>query len=172
MHIVFIRLQANSAILLTIILLFTLKNWFSKTKLPPTIHLYWDNICSLWATSVRMYPCSLGLPTSALVYSYKCPHPLALLLDTNNCGLRMGRDYRERFPCHRRQRKRLNSDTGMHHGTCVTHVPWCMSGSLTGSDEKNVPGIPGTCSNHSFTYLSKRPIDTILGNSGKYKSRV
>ena len=22
-----------------------------------------------------------------------------------------------------------NSD--MHHGTCVTHVPWCMSGSLT-----------------------------------------
>ena len=23
------------------------------------------------------------------------------------------------------------SDTDMHHGTCVTHVPWCMSGSLT-----------------------------------------
>ena len=22
------------------------------------------------------------------------------------------------------------SDTGMHHGTCVTHVPWCMPGSL------------------------------------------
>ena len=21
----------------------------------------------------------------------------------------------------------------MHHGTCVTHVPWCMSGSLTSS---------------------------------------
>ena len=24
------------------------------------------------------------------------------------------------------------SDTDMHHGTCVTHVPWCISGSLTG----------------------------------------
>ena len=24
------------------------------------------------------------------------------------------------------------SDPGMHHGTCVTHVPWCMPGSLTG----------------------------------------
>ena len=24
-------------------------------------------------------------------------------------------------------------DPGMHHGTCVTHVPWCMSGSLTSS---------------------------------------
>ena len=23
------------------------------------------------------------------------------------------------------------SDPGMHHGTCVTHVPWCMPGSLT-----------------------------------------
>ena len=24
-------------------------------------------------------------------------------------------------------------DPGMHHGTCVTHVPWCMPGSLTSS---------------------------------------
>ena len=24
-------------------------------------------------------------------------------------------------------------DPDMHHGTCVTHVPWCMSGSLSGS---------------------------------------
>ena len=23
------------------------------------------------------------------------------------------------------------SDYGMHHGTCVAHVPWCMKGSLT-----------------------------------------
>ena len=23
------------------------------------------------------------------------------------------------------------SDPDMHHGTCVTHVPWCMSGSIT-----------------------------------------
>ena len=23
------------------------------------------------------------------------------------------------------------NDPGMHHGTCVTHVPWCMPGSLT-----------------------------------------
>ena len=23
------------------------------------------------------------------------------------------------------------SDSNMHHGTCVTHVPWCMLGSLT-----------------------------------------
>ena len=35
------------------------------------------------------------------------------------------------FPLHRFQRKSLVSDRGMHHGTCVTHVLWCMLGSLT-----------------------------------------
>ena len=47
---------------------------------------------------------------------------------------------------HRRfRRKPLVSDPGMHHGTCVTHVPWCMSGSLTCGGGENVPGIPGAC---------------------------
>ena len=49
------------------------------------------------------------------------------------------------FPRHRLQRKPLVSDPGMHHGTCVTHVPWCMSGSLTRGGGENVPGIPGAC---------------------------
>ena len=35
------------------------------------------------------------------------------------------------FPRHRLQRKPLLCDPGVHHGTCATHVPWCMSGSLT-----------------------------------------
>ena len=49
------------------------------------------------------------------------------------------------FPHHRFRRKPLVSDPGMHHGTCVTHVPWCMSGSLTCGGGENVPGIPGAC---------------------------
>ena len=49
------------------------------------------------------------------------------------------------FPRRRFQRKLLVSDPGMHHGTCVTHVPWCMSGSLTCGDGENVPGIPRAC---------------------------
>ena len=49
------------------------------------------------------------------------------------------------FPRRRFQRKLLVSYPGMHHGTCVTHVPWCMSGSLTCGDGENVPGIPGAC---------------------------
>ena len=49
------------------------------------------------------------------------------------------------FPGRRFRRKPLVSDPGMHHGTCVTHVPWCMTGSLTCGDGENVPGIPGAC---------------------------
>ena len=46
---------------------------------------------------------------------------------------------------------------GMHHGTCVTHVPWCTSGSLTRGDGENVSGIPGACATRSFTYLARGP---------------
>ena len=42
---------------------------------------------------------------------------------------------------------------GMHHGTCVTHVPWCMSGSLTRGVGGNVPAILGACATHNFAYL-------------------
>ena len=61
------------------------------------------------------------------------------------------------FPYHRLQRKPLVSDPGMHHGTCVTHVPWCMSASLTHGGGENIPGIPGACTAHTFTYLERDP---------------
>ena len=55
----------------------------------------------------------------------------------------MRRECRERFPRHRLQKKPLFSDPGMRHGTYVTQVPWCMSGSLTRVGGENVPGVPG-----------------------------
>ena len=61
------------------------------------------------------------------------------------------------FRRHRLQRKPLVSDPGMHHGTCVTHVSWCMSGSLSRGGGQNVPGIPGACVTHNFTYLVRGP---------------
>ena len=78
---------------------------------------------------------------------------IGLLPDTQNCGLRMRRECRKRFLRHWLQMKPLVSDPGMHHGTCVTHVPWCMSGSLTPGGAENVPGIPGACATRYFTYL-------------------
>ena len=41
------------------------------------------------------------------------------------------------------------SDPDMHHGTCMTHVPWCMPGSLTRGflynrrRGKTIPAFPG-----------------------------
>ena len=50
---------------------------------------------------------------------------MGLLPDTQNCSLRMHRECQERYP------PLPVNDPNMHHGTCVTHVPWCMPGSLT-----------------------------------------
>ena len=52
-------------------------------------------------------------------------HCMSLLPDTQNCGLRMRREWRERFPRHRIQRKPPVSDPGMHHvrqALVVMHV--------------------------------------------------
>ena len=74
------------------------------------------------------------------------------------------------FTRRRLQRKPLVSDTGMHHGTCVTHVPWCMSGSLASGGGENVPGIPGACAPAIFCIwlrahgLRKSPMFWRLGN--------
>ena len=52
------------------------------------------------------------------------------------------------------------SDPDMHHGTSVTHVPWCMSGTLTRGGGENVPGIPGACATRNITYLARGPCTT------------
>ena len=49
----------------------------------------------------------------------------------------------ERFPHHWLQRK--------------THVPWCMSESLTRGGRENVPGIPGACAIRNYAYLIRGP---------------
>ena len=67
----------------------------------------------------------------------------------------MRQECRKRFPRGQRQRKPLVSDLGMHHGTCVAHVPWCMSGSPTQGGGANIPGIPGACAIRNFTHLAR-----------------
>ena len=79
---------------------------------------------------------------------------MGLLPDTHNCELRMHRVCRKRFSHHRLQRKPIVSYPGMHHGTCVTHVPCCMSGSLTRGGGENVPGA---CATHNFAYPVRGP---------------
>ena len=84
---------------------------------------------------------------------------MGLLPDTQNCGLCM---HRERFPHHRSQRKPPIGNLGMHHTTCVTHVAWCMSGSLTHGSRENVPIIPGACATHNFAYLVWGPWGSVM----------
>ena len=69
----------------------------------------------------------------------------------------MRRECRERFPRHRLQRKPLVSDPGMHHRTCVTHVPWCMSGSLTNGGGEKRSRYSRACTTRNYTYLVRGP---------------
>ena len=57
--------------------------------------------------------------------------------------------------------RRIPPDPGMHHGTCVMHVPWCMSGSLTLGGGENVPGIPGACATRNSRYLVRGSLQSL-----------
>ena len=60
------------------------------------------------------------------------------------------------------------NDPYMHHGTGVTHVPWCMPGSPTSGflwslwRGKRSPGILGACATLIFTYLARGPWDVLI----------
>ena len=83
---------------------------------------------------------------------------MGLFPDTQNRGLRMRRECRERFPRHRLQRKPLVNDPGMHHGTCVTHVPRCTSGSLNCGGGGKRSRYYRRMRNSQFYVSGKRPI--------------
>ena len=70
----------------------------------------------------------------------------------------MRRECRECFARHRLQKKPLVSNPGMHHGTCVTHVTWCMSGSLTRGGGGKFPAFP-RMRNAQFYVFGNRPME-------------
>ena len=61
--------------------------------------------------------------------------------------------------------------------TCVTHVPWCMPGSLTSgfpldsAVRENVPGIPGACATRNVTYLVRCPLSVVEYHNRSYTCR-
>ena len=66
------------------------------------------------------------------------------------------------FSPQRLQRQSLASDPGMHHGTFVTHVSWCTSGSLIRGGGENVPGIPGASATRNIAYLVRVPLHSVI----------
>ena len=93
----------------------------------------------------------------AQVHWFRRMLSVGLLPDTQNCGLCIRRECRERFLRHLFQRKWLVNDPGMNHGPCATHVPWCMSGSLARGGGEDVPGMVGACATRNFAYLVRGP---------------
>ena len=68
------------------------------------------------------------------------------------------------------------SDPDMHHGTCVTHVPWCMSGALSSGFLWN--RLQGKLSRHfrrmrnpQFYVSGKTPMLSVSDSFGPYQIR-
>ena len=76
------------------------------------------------------------------------------------------------LPRYRLQRKPLVSDPGIHHGTCIKRVTWCMSRSLTRGSGGNFTGIPGACATRKFTYLARGPFGWLVPAKESWKLRI
>ena len=108
-----------------------------------------------WGTKKRSL--SLRLNTTILKHSHKGFTQPALFVCKWFIRGHLNRYVKIAFYRHRLQRKPLISGPSLHQGTCVTRVPWCMSGPLTRAGGENVPGIPGACATRNFTYLARGP---------------
>ena len=69
----------------------------------------------------------------------------------------------------------LVSYPDMHHGTCVTHVPWCMLGSLTSSFlwtrwQENRSRLSRRMRNPQLCVSGKRPMPTCIGGGDDQES--
>ena len=74
-------------------------------------------------TLLEMQMCDCHNSMQLLDVKFICS--MGLLPDTQNSGCACAGNAGNVFPSPQ------VSDPDMHHGTCVTHVPWCMPGSLT-----------------------------------------
>ena len=95
-------------------------------------------------------------------YWRHCLIPMGILTDTQNCGLPMRRECQERFSRPRLQRKSLVIDPGMQYGTCVTHVPWCISGPVTRGGGPKRSRHSRRMRNPRLCVSGKRPIDILM----------
>ena len=91
--------------------------------------------------------------------AYFCHHceiqPMGLLRKIEGCAC--AGNAGNVFPATDFKGKPLVSDPGMHHGTCVTPVLWCMLGSLTRGGGENNPDIHGACATCNFAHLVRGP---------------
>ena len=104
----------------------TQEGWHRIDSILTCIFLNWN--CWLWIRfSVTFVPADQAPLIRIMNLCQTELHSMGLLPDTQNVRVVHGQGMPGTFSPPPRV-----SDCDIHHGTCVTCVPWCMSGSLTG----------------------------------------
>ena len=100
-------------------------------------------ISTLLSSMSRMYRSSVDSPSEAPVMRicWWFETPWASYQIRKIVGCACAGNVGNIFPHRRLQMKPLVSNPGIHHGTCVTHVPWCMSGLLTSGGRETFPAF-------------------------------
>ena len=134
--------------------------WFSRVKMASR----WNpDFCNHTFLSTKA---QLRGKTQLFTTMYLQPisiNGMGLLPDTKtNAGCAGAGNVFSRHCFFRHQRKPLVSDPDMLHSTCVTHVPWCMSWSLTrGKRHRHSRRMR----NPQFYVSDKRPMTSIFQQS-------
>ena len=138
------------------------------------MRLWWQNNPSLWLSWTVSIPNLVSI-----LWHATCATGDAKLLEggVDRCRRNMSSEIITTWASHRYVKLRVAhapgmpgmffppprvSNLDMHHGTCVTHVPWGMprslnSGFLWSRWGENVPGIPSACTTCNFTHLARGP---------------
>ena len=114
-----------------------------------------NNKTHIWKATITRAPSSLKVLKAAELNSFPYA-PWASYQIRIIAGCACAGNAGNVFPHCRLQRKPLVSDPDKHHGTCVTHVPWCMSGSLTRGGGENVSRHSRRMRNPQFYVSGKR----------------
>ena len=113
---------------------------------------------ALFLLSLRVYHVWGGDRLTRTMTQSNCHlRPMGLLPDTYNCGLRMCREYRERFPRHRLERKPLASDPSMHDATFPAHAQPTILRIW-----QEVHNNAKICTNVESNHVSKMALDNFI----------
>ena len=132
----------------TVNILITIPIWHETSWRVAKTHYYEDQTIhiNVQPSKINKVPCLTYLTKRPLWASYQIRKSVGCACAGNAGNV---------FPHRQLRRILLVRDPGMRHGTCVTHVPWCMSGLLTRGGREKWSRHSRRMRTSNFMYLAR-----------------